>query len=81
MLLSYRLFVLLIDVPCKSSHYIVKLPSVRDCHPDGGNCASEQDDRMRGGREDEEAKRMRGQEDVKRVRRPRGWEEDEKRMG
>jgi hypothetical protein len=47
-------------VPCKSSHHIVRLPSVRDCYPDGGDCASEQDDRTRGGQEDEETERMRG---------------------
>jgi hypothetical protein len=69
MFLSRRLFVALIDVPCKSSHRIVRLPSVRDCHPDGGDCASE-DDRTRGGREDK--RRSRGREEVERMRRPRG---------
>jgi hypothetical protein len=51
MFLSCNLFIALIDVPCKSSHHIVRLPSVRDCYPDGGDCASEQDDRTRGGGE------------------------------
>jgi hypothetical protein len=60
MFLSCRLFVALIDVPCKSSHRIVRLPSVRDCHPDGGDCALEQDDRTI------------GLEEIERMRRPRG---------
>jgi hypothetical protein len=60
MFLSRRLFVALIDVPCKSSHHIVRLPSVRDCHPDGGDCASEQDDRTIGREEVERMRRLRG---------------------
>ena len=70
MFLSRTLFIALIDVFCKSSHRIVRLmPSARDCHPDGGDCALEQEDRTIG-REDERTTRGRG-DDEKRM----GWEQ------
>ena len=54
MFLSRNLSIALIDVPCKSSYGIVRLMSSdRECHPDGDDCASEQEHRMRRGREDE----------------------------
>ena len=52
MFLYCSLFIALTDVFCKSSYCIVRLmPSAKDCHPDGGDCALEQDERMRGRRE------------------------------
>jgi hypothetical protein len=50
MFLSRSLSIALIDVSCKSSYCIIRLmPSVRDYHPDGDDCASEQEYRTRGG--------------------------------
>ena len=60
MFLSCNLSIALIDVPCKSSHRIIRLmPSVRVCHLDSNDCALEQEYRTRGGREDEDVERMR----------------------
>jgi hypothetical protein len=59
MFLSYNLFIMLINVPCKSNYRIIKLmPSVRVCYLDNNDYASEQEYRTRGGQEDE--KRSRG---------------------
>jgi hypothetical protein len=49
MFLSHSLSIALINVSCKSNYYIVRLmPSVRDCHLDGDDCALEQEHRTRG---------------------------------
>jgi hypothetical protein len=65
MFLSCNLSIALIDVPCKSSHRIIWLMlSVGVCHLDSNDCASEQEHRTRGGREDE---RMRGRQEMDRM--------------
>jgi hypothetical protein len=54
MFLSCNLLIALIDVPCKSSHCIVRLkPSVRVRHPDGDDYALSRN-RGRQGREEDE---------------------------
>jgi|SRR5450432_1395412 hypothetical protein len=81
MFLSCNLLIALIDVPCKSSHCIVRLkPSVRACHPDGDDYASEQEHRTartREGRgrekdEDETTRKNRMGAKVSRVQRSVG---------
>jgi hypothetical protein len=76
MFLSCNLSIALINVPCKSSHCIIRLmPSVGVCHLDSNGCALEQEYRTRGGWEDE--RMSRGWEDE----RTRGREDDKKRIG
>jgi hypothetical protein len=69
MFLSCNLLIALIDVPCKSSHRIVRLkPSVRVCHPDGDDYASEQEQRTartREGRGQDDEKEWDGSKGVK----------------
>jgi hypothetical protein len=62
MFLSCNLLIALINMPCKSSHCIVRLkPCIGVCHPDSHDYTSEQEHRTartRGGRGQDNEKRM-----------------------